>query len=109
MIDENKLRELGFRGIAVIKRDGSLENAILPDHLDRETISLMIATIFSSSEIINDEINFKMDYIRIYGDEWDLAIIKKDNYSFYVIITKYNMPVDEIKEKLMKINNDLNS
>ena len=28
MIDENKLRELGFRGGAVIKRNGSLENAI---------------------------------------------------------------------------------
>ena len=42
MIDENKLRELGFRGVAVIKRDGSLENAILPDHLDRVTFSWMV-------------------------------------------------------------------
>jgi predicted regulator of Ras-like GTPase activity (Roadblock/LC7/MglB family) len=109
MIDENKLRELGFRGVAIIRRDGRLENAVLPDHLDREMFSLMTAIMFSSSETINDEINSKMNYVRIDGDEWDLVIMKKDNYNFYAILAKHNMPADEIKEKLRKINNDLNS
>ncbi|MVT13890.1 MAG: hypothetical protein GPW19_00020 [Euryarchaeota archaeon] len=109
MIDENKLRELGFRGVAVIKKDGKLENAVLPDHLDREMFSLMTAIMFSSSETINKEMDFNIDIIRMYGHKWDLVIMKKDNYSFYAIFTKHNMPVDEIKEKLRKINNDLNS
>jgi len=50
-----------------------------------------------------------MNYVRIDGDEWDLVIMKKDNYNFYAILAKHNMPADEIKEKLRKINNDLNS
>ncbi|MEM3965022.1 MAG: roadblock/LC7 domain-containing protein, partial [Thermoplasmata archaeon] len=92
------INEIGILGVALIKRDGILEDSLLPENVDKETFSIMCATIYGAATTVYSELNYKESLnIVLYGKELNLVIFPNSSRDFWAIMIPANM--DPIKAR----------
>jgi len=105
MLEKNELKELGIEGYASIRKDGLLVESILPEYIDKETFSIMCATIYMGSISAYNELHLKgPDTVILNGFERNMVILPKDQKEIWVIIlpveTNVNNAIKNFLEKM---------
>lgn len=105
MLDKNELKVLNLEGFAIVRKDGLLVDGILPDYIEKETFSIMCATIYMGSVSAYNELHLKgPDRIILNGFDMNLVILPKDQKEMWVIILSSSVNIEEtIKNFLEKI------
>lgn len=97
MINEQIVKDLGLIGASLIRRDGTLEEGIFPDYVDRETFSIMCATVFGGAVTAYDELHFKDPHtLIIHGEDGIIIMFPNGPRNFWALIS----PVDKDPEKV---------
>ncbi|MGC8646150.1 MAG: hypothetical protein ACP5RZ_01215 [Thermoplasmata archaeon] len=87
MINMDVLKNLGIMGASLIKRDGTLEESLLPDYVDKETFSIMCATVYGGAATAYDELRFKDPHlITINGQEGNVVMFPNGPRDFWALI-----------------------
>ncbi|MDP8011641.1 MAG: roadblock/LC7 domain-containing protein [Thermoplasmata archaeon] len=103
MINDQVIKDLGLIGATLIRRDGTLIEGILPDYVDKETFSIMCATVFGGASTAYDELHFKdPELLTIYGDEGNVIMFPNGPRDFYAIISPSGMDPKKIKDEFIE-------
>lgn len=103
MINDQLLKDLGLLGATLIRRDGTLEEGILPDYVDKETFCIMCATVFGGASTAYDELHFKDPQIlTIYGNEGNIIMFPKGPRDFYAIIASPEKDPVKVKDEFLE-------
>lgn len=105
MLDNNELKELGLEGFAIVRKDGLLVDSMLPNYIDKETFSIMCATIYMGSVSAYNELHLKgPERVTLNGFETNIVILPKDQKEIWVILLSTSMNIEEtIRNFLEKI------
>ncbi len=98
MADLQFINEIGVIGAALVRRDGTLEEANLPENIDKETFSIMCATIYGGATTVYSELNYKEPLnIIVYGKELNLVLFPNSSRDFWVIMIPTS--IDPVKAR----------
>jgi predicted regulator of Ras-like GTPase activity (Roadblock/LC7/MglB family) len=102
MADLQFINEIGIIGTALIRRDGTLEESLLPENIDKETFSIMCATIYGGATTVYTEMNYKepLDIV-IYGKELNLVIFPNSSRDFWVLLIPTSMDPSKAREEFI--------
>lgn len=105
MLEHNQLKELNLEGYAIVRKDGLLVESMLPDYIEKETFSIMCATIYMGSVSAYNELHLKgPDRVILNGFDINIVILPKDQKEIWVIILPQSANIEEtIKNFLEKI------
>ncbi|MGC8663600.1 MAG: roadblock/LC7 domain-containing protein [Thermoplasmata archaeon] len=96
MLDSNSLKELGIEGYATVRKDGLLSDSILPEYIDKETFSIMVATIYMGSVSAYNELHLKgPETVILRGMERNIILLQKDAKEIYALIIPIEVNMDE--------------
>lgn len=106
-MDDSILKELKIDGFAIVRRDGLYVDGIIPDYIDKETFSIMSATIFMGAVSEYNELHLKgPDQIILQSLEKNIVLLPKENKEIYVLIIPVENDISEtVKNFLEKIKN----
>jgi predicted regulator of Ras-like GTPase activity (Roadblock/LC7/MglB family) len=102
---ENVAKNMGIIAAALIRRDGTLEDSYFLENIDKDTFSIMCATIQASTLKIYNEIFYKEPFrIVIYGKDANLLIFPYVSKDFWALLVPITMPPERtINDFLGKI------
>jgi len=103
MINDQIIKDLGLIGASLIRRDGTLEEGILPDYVDKETFSIMCATVFGGATTAYDELHFKDPQIlTIYGMEGNIIMFPNGPRDFWALIAPVGKDPNKVKDEFLE-------
>jgi len=98
---ENLKKELSLTGIAIIRRDGTMEDSVLSEQLNKDTFSIMCATIYGAAITADNELKYKdLKRIVIDTESGSLLLLPYKDRHFLISITPQNSNIDEIAKKI---------
>ncbi|MEM0160721.1 MAG: roadblock/LC7 domain-containing protein [Thermoplasmata archaeon] len=98
---ENLKKELHLTGVAIIRRDGTMEDSVLSEQLNKDTFSIMCATIYGAAITANNELKYKnLKKIIIDTESGFLMLLPYKDRHFLISIMPQNSNLDEIANKI---------
>ncbi len=98
---EDLKKELSLTGIAIVRRDGTMEDSILSDQLNKDTFSIMCATIYGAAITANNELKYKnLKRIVIDTESGSLLLLPYKDRHFLISIAPQNSNLDELAKKI---------
>lgn len=102
MADIQVISDIGLIGAALIRRDGTLQESLLPENIDKETFSIMCATIYGGATTVYSEMNYKEPpNIIIYGKEINLVLFPNSSRDFWVLLTPTGIDPAKAREEFI--------
>ncbi len=102
MADLKVISDIGLAGAALIRRDGTLEESLLPENIDKETFSIMCATIYGGATTVYTEMNYKEPLnIVVYGKELNLVLFPNSSRDFWVLLSPTNLDPTKAREEFI--------
>jgi len=103
MITDQIIKDLGLIGASLIRRDGTIEEGILPDYVDKETFSIMCATVFGGASTAYDELHFKDPHLlTIFGLEGNIIMFPNGPRNFWALISPVEKDPLKIKDEFLE-------
>ncbi|MGC8663470.1 MAG: hypothetical protein ACP5SF_03080 [Thermoplasmata archaeon] len=103
MINDQIIKELGLVAATLIRRDGTLIEGVLPEYVDKETFSIMCATVFGGASTAYDELHFKdPELLTIFSSEGNLIMFPNGPRDFYALISPAGSDPVKIKNEFVE-------
>ncbi|MGC8646258.1 MAG: hypothetical protein ACP5RZ_02540 [Thermoplasmata archaeon] len=103
-MDTNIIESLGLEAVAIVRRDGMFMDGIIPNYVDKETFSIMSATIFMST--ISTYSEFKLlqpEKITVYNQGLNMLLYPKNDREIVVSLFSSDKNPDDIYQKLVNL------
>ncbi|MGC8995102.1 MAG: hypothetical protein ACP5JT_00210 [Thermoplasmata archaeon] len=103
-MDTGILENLGLEALAIVRRDGMFVDGVIPNYVDKETFSIMSATIFMST--ISTYTEFKLsqpEKILVYNEGLNMLLYPKNEREIVVSLFPNDKNPDEIYQKLISL------
>ncbi len=103
MDPDKVVQDLGLIGAALIRKDGTVVKNILPDEIDKETFSVMCATIFGAAATVYGEMKYKEPkQIFMEGMEGYVLLFPFDSRHFWSLIIPANKDVKKVTDEFIE-------
>ncbi len=91
------VNDMGIIAAALIRRDGTLEDIVLPVNMDKDTFAILCATIHASALKIYNEIGYQApSKIALFGKDANLFIFPNESKNFWAILVPVTMDPDQV-------------
>ncbi len=103
MNPDQVVQELGLIGAALIRKDGTVVRNLLPDGIDKETFSVMCATIYGAAVTVYGEMKYKEPtQIFMEGQEGHVVLLPFDSRHFWSLIIPATKDVKKVTEEFLE-------
>jgi predicted regulator of Ras-like GTPase activity (Roadblock/LC7/MglB family) len=98
---ESLKKEMNLVGIAIVRRDGTIGDSLLSEQLNKDTFSIMCATIYGAAITANNELKYKnLKKIVIDTESGSLVIVPFKDRHFIISIVPQNSNIDHVIENI---------